>query len=130
MKLNQNIKDRLLSDNAATCRIAIKMNCTQQNIIKLIKTDSSKLCELNYAALIKETLKLNPKAKIYTETKKNRSKLDLNKLQEKLDEALSKETKESLEAWMNALEYDTDNKTKEFLNEYHKRKGGIDDNKG
>jgi len=69
MKLNNVIKDRLLSDNAATCRIAIKMNCTQQNIIKLIKTDSSKLCELNYAALIKETLKLNPKAKIYVETK-------------------------------------------------------------
>jgi hypothetical protein len=78
MKLDPKIKDRLLADNAATCRIAIKMNCTQQNIIKLIKTDSSKLCELNYAALIKETLKLNPKAKIYVETKnapkKERSK--------------------------------------------------------
>jgi hypothetical protein len=70
MKLNQDIKDRLLSDNAATCTIAIKMNCTQQNIIKLIRTDSSKLCELNYAVLIKETLKLNPKSKIYVETKK------------------------------------------------------------
>jgi hypothetical protein len=78
MKLEQKIKDRLLSDNAATCRIAIKMNCSQQNIIKLIRTDSSKLCELNYAALIKETLKLNPKSKIYVETKnapkKERSK--------------------------------------------------------
>ena len=70
MKLEPKIKERLLSDNAATCRIAIKMNCSQQNIIKLIKTDSSKLCELNYAVLIKETLKLNPKAKIYVETKK------------------------------------------------------------
>jgi hypothetical protein len=70
MKLDPTIKERLLSDNAATCRIAIKMNCTQQNIIKLIKTDSSKLCELNYAVLIKESLKLNPKAKIYVETKK------------------------------------------------------------
>ena len=70
MKLDQKIKDRLLSDNAATCRIAIKMNCSQQNIIKLIRTDSSKLCELNYAVLIKESLKLNPKAKIYVETKK------------------------------------------------------------
>ena len=70
MKLNNVIKDRLLSDNAATCRIAIKMNCSQQNIIKLIRTDSSKLCELNYAVLIKESLKLNPKAKIYVETKK------------------------------------------------------------
>jgi hypothetical protein len=70
MKLDQKIKERLLADNAATCRIAIKMNCTQQNIIKLIRTDSSKLCELNYAVLIKESLKLNPKAKIYVETKK------------------------------------------------------------
>jgi len=70
MKLEPKIKERLLSDNAATCRIAIKMNCTQQNIIKLIRTDSSKLCELNYAVLIKESLKLNPKAKIYVETKK------------------------------------------------------------
>jgi hypothetical protein len=70
MKLETKIKDRLLSDNAATCRIAIKMNCTQQNIIKLIRTDSSKLCELNYAVLIKESLKLNPKSKIYTENKK------------------------------------------------------------
>jgi hypothetical protein len=70
MKLNPTIKDRLLSDNAATCRIAIKMNCSQQNIIKLIRTDSSKLCELNYAVLIKESLKLNSKAKIYVETKK------------------------------------------------------------
>jgi hypothetical protein len=70
MKLEPKIKERLLSDNAATCRIAIKMNCSQQNIIKLIKTDSSKLCELNYAVLIKETLKLSPKAKIYVETKK------------------------------------------------------------
>jgi hypothetical protein len=69
MKLDQKIKDRLLADNAATCRIAIKMNCTQQNIIKLIRTDSSKLCELNYAVLIKESLKLNPKSKIYVETK-------------------------------------------------------------
>ena len=69
MKLEPKIKERLLSDNAATCRIAIKMNCTQQNIIKLIRTDSSKLGELNYAVLIKETLKLNPKAKIYVETK-------------------------------------------------------------
>jgi hypothetical protein len=78
MKLDQKIKERLLSDNAATCRIAIKMNCTQQNIIKLIRTDSSKLCELNYAVLIKESLKLNPKSKIYVETKnapkKERSK--------------------------------------------------------
>jgi hypothetical protein len=78
MKLDQKIKERLLADNAATCRIAIKMNCSQQNIIKLIKTDSSKLCELNYAALIKESLKLNPKSKIYVETKnapkKERSK--------------------------------------------------------
>jgi hypothetical protein len=70
MKLETKIKERLLSDNAATCRIAIKMNCTQQNIIKLIRTDSSKLCELNYAVLIKESLKLNPKSKIYTENKK------------------------------------------------------------
>jgi hypothetical protein len=70
MKLDPKIKERLLADNAATCRIAIKMNCTQQNIIKLIRTDSSKLCELNYAVLIKESLKLNPKAKIYVETKK------------------------------------------------------------
>jgi hypothetical protein len=70
MKLETKIKERLLSDNAATCRIAIKMNCSQQNIIKLIKTDSSKLCELNYAVLIKESLKLNPKAKIYVENKK------------------------------------------------------------
>ena len=70
MKLDQKIKERLLADNAATCRIAIKMNCSQQNIIKLIRTDSSKLCELNYAVLIKESLKLNPKAKIYVETKK------------------------------------------------------------
>ncbi len=69
MKLDQKIKDRLLADNAATCRIAIKMNCSQQNIIKLIRTDSSKLCELNYAVLIKESLKLNPKSKIYVETK-------------------------------------------------------------
>ena len=69
MKLNQKIKERLLSDNAATCRIAIKMNCTQQNIIKLIKTDSSKLCEYNYAVVIKETLKLNHLSKIYVETK-------------------------------------------------------------
>jgi hypothetical protein len=69
MKLDPKIKDRLLADNAATCRIAIKMNCTQQNIIKLIKTDSSKLCELNYAMLIKETLKLNHLSKIYEETK-------------------------------------------------------------
>jgi len=70
MKLEQKIKDRLLSDNAATCRIAIKMNCTQQNIIKLIKNDSEKLCQLNYAVVIKETLKLNPKANIYVETKR------------------------------------------------------------
>ena len=70
MKLEPKIKERLLSDNAATCRIAIKMNCSQQNIIKLIKNDSSKLCELNYAVVIKETLKLNPKSKIYVETKK------------------------------------------------------------
>jgi hypothetical protein len=70
MKLEQKIKDRLLADNAVTCRIAIKMNCSQQNIIKLIRTDSSKLCELNYAVLIKESLKLNPKSKIYVETKK------------------------------------------------------------
>jgi hypothetical protein len=70
MKLEPKIKERLLADNAATCRIAIKMNCTQQNIIKLIRTDSSKLCELNYAVLIRETLKLNPKSKIYVETKK------------------------------------------------------------
>ena len=69
MKLDPKIKAKLLSDNAHTCRIAIKMNCTQQNIIKLIKTDSSKLCELNYAALIKETLKLNNLSKIYVETK-------------------------------------------------------------
>lgn len=69
MKLNTVIKERLLSDNAHTCRIAIKMNCSQQNIIKLIKTDSSKLCELNYAVVIKETLKLNPNSKIYVETK-------------------------------------------------------------
>lgn len=69
MKLNTVIKERLLSDNAHTCRIAIKMNCSQQNIIKLIKTDSSKLCELNYAVIIKETLKLNPNSKIYVETK-------------------------------------------------------------
>ena len=70
MKLNTVIKERLLSDNAATCRIAIKMNCSQQNIIKLIKTDSSKLCELNYGVVIKETLKLNPNSKIYVETKR------------------------------------------------------------
>jgi hypothetical protein len=70
MKLNPTIKQKLLSENAHTCRIAIKMNCTQQNIIKLIKTDSSKLCEYNYAVVIKETLKLNPNAKIYVETKR------------------------------------------------------------
>ena len=69
MKLNPLIKEKLLSNNAHTCRIAIKMNCSQQNIIKLIKTDSSKLCELNYAVIIKETLKLNPNSKIYVETK-------------------------------------------------------------
>jgi hypothetical protein len=69
MKLEPKIKAKLLSDNAHTCRIAIKMNCTQQNIIKLIKTDSSKLCEYNYAVVIKETLKLNHLNKIYVETK-------------------------------------------------------------
>jgi hypothetical protein len=69
MKLNPTIKAKLLSDNAHTCRIAIKMNCSQQNIIKLIKTDSSKLCEYNYAVVIKETLKLNHLSKIYVETK-------------------------------------------------------------
>ena len=70
MKLNPTIKAKLLSDNAHTCRIAIKMNCSEQNIIKLIKNDSSKLCQYNYAVVIKETLKLNPNAKIYVETKK------------------------------------------------------------
>jgi hypothetical protein len=78
MKLEPKIKERLLADNAATCRIAIKMNCTQQNIIKLIRTDSEKLTQGNYEVLIKETLKINPKAKIYVETKnapkKERSK--------------------------------------------------------
>ena len=69
MKLEQKIKDRLLSDNAATCRIAIKMNCTQQNIIKLIKNDSEKLCQLNYAEEIKKALKIIPTAIIYVETK-------------------------------------------------------------
>ena len=69
MKLNPTIKEKLLSNNAHTCRIAIKMNCSEQNIIKLIKNDSSKLCQLNYAVLIKETLKLNQNAKIYVETK-------------------------------------------------------------
>jgi hypothetical protein len=70
MKLNPTIKAKLLSENAHTCRIAIKMNCSQQNIIKLIKTDSSKLCEYNYAVVIKETLKLNHLSKIYVETKR------------------------------------------------------------
>jgi hypothetical protein len=70
MKLEPKIKDRLLADNAATCRIAIKMNCTQQNIIKLIRTDSEKLTQGNYEVLIKETLKINQRAKIYVETKK------------------------------------------------------------
>jgi hypothetical protein len=78
MKLNPTIKQKLLSDNAHTCRIAIKMNCSQQNIIKLIKNDSSKLCQFNYAVVIKETLKLNHSSKIYVETKnapkKERSK--------------------------------------------------------
>lgn len=70
MKLEPRIKEKLLSNNAATCRIAIKMNCSQQNIIKLIKNDSAKLCQLNYAVVIKETLKLNPNSKIYVETKR------------------------------------------------------------
>jgi hypothetical protein len=69
MKLNPTIKEKLLSNNAHTCRIAIKMNCSEQNIIKLIKNDSPKLCQLNYAVVIKETLKLNPNSKIYVETK-------------------------------------------------------------
>lgn len=69
IKLNPTIKKRLLSDNAYTCRIAIKFECSEQNIIKLIKTDSEKLCQLNYAVVIKETLKLNPNSKIYVETK-------------------------------------------------------------
>ena len=78
MKLNPTIKEKLLSKNAYTLRIAIKFDCSQQNIIKLIKNDSAKLCQLNYAVVIKETLKLNPNAKIYVETKnapkKERSK--------------------------------------------------------
>lgn len=68
--------------------------------------------------------------KEFKEWQKNRSKLDLVKLEQKLDEALAKETKKSLTKWMDALEYDADRKTNEFLNNYHKGKGGIDDNQG
>lgn len=60
--------------------------------------------------------------KEFKEWQKNRSKLDLTKLEQKLDEALTKETKESLAKWIDALKYDADKKTSEFLNNYHNNK--------
>lgn len=67
IQLRKDIAEKLLANNMATLRIAIKMNCSQQNIQKLIKANSPKLCLDNYAVVIKETLKINQKEKIYDE---------------------------------------------------------------
>lgn len=58
--------------------------------------------------------------KEFEEWNKNRSKLDLKKLEENLDKVLSKETKESLEAWIEAMGLDIHIKTKQLINKHKK----------
>ena len=53
-----------VEENEVTLKLALHFKCTQQNVRKLIATESDKLPVGNYAVKIKEFLKLNPKTEI------------------------------------------------------------------
>jgi hypothetical protein len=68
-RLKLEYRKKLLENNDNTCRLAIKKECSEQNIIKLIKTDSSDLC--SYEAEIRYILNVNSKIEII-EKRKNK----------------------------------------------------------
>lgn len=72
-KLKIEYRKKLLESHERTCLLAIEMKkCSEQNVIKLIKTDSTTFAD--YEKAIRIILQVKPSAKIF-ENRDNKIKL-------------------------------------------------------